>query len=144
MRHVKHVKPGLRNGRPILVNGREWYPEWRNPNDPRGRDTSKPYPLPIGSLDFKLVLLGVKDLPASLGKYRISRLNRGTVKLVKGKGEVIVQLDDSAGGGDWYCFKLTRSERSTQLREPGAKLGGRGAIEQPGEAVLKMAKALTK
>jgi len=108
--HYSYSKPGMwrREVTPILVNGSEWSPEWQNPKSPRGRDTSKPYRLRVGHLDFKLELLGGPDLPAVLKRYHTGGTNPGRVSLQRGEKEMIVSITDSGGGAGWYCFRLIR------------------------------------
>lgn len=101
----RYAKPGLHGWRnePTWVNGKKWIPLWRHPEKDRGFDTSLPYYLPVGALNFKAELLTV-------GKIRDAKgIERGAISSRMEKGAFVVLAKDLHGGPRWYKIRLYRT-----------------------------------
>jgi len=99
------AKPGRHGGanEPTWINGRKWMPQWGKPGEERGFDETKPYPLPVGKLDFKLDLLAVGTKKGCQGIER-----RDPVSLRTRSGALVVSIPDHNYGSRWYRFRLYR------------------------------------
>jgi hypothetical protein len=99
---------------PTVINGAEWFPEWRG-------NVSTIYPLP-----FKLP----PDLSAAtvtVGKIQV----RGDIEAGVRNKQVVVRLDDGKiNGADWYEFEL-------RIKLAGAGPGAQPAASASASAPLK-------
>lgn len=102
---LRVAKPGRHGGanEPTWINGRKWMPKWGKPGEERGFDETKPYPLPVGKLDFKLKLLAVGTKKGCQGIER-----RDPVSLRTRRGALVVSIPDHRSGSRWYRFRLYR------------------------------------
>lgn len=105
---TRYAKPGLHDGRnePTLINGKEWFPVWGQPEKERGVDTTERHPLPINTLNFNAELLAV-------GQHRNAKgIERGSIKLRREKHADVVTVDDRLplSGSRWYRIRLYRTD----------------------------------
>ena len=101
------AKPGLHDGNwPTFVNGQQWYPEWQKPNQARGVDRSKLFPLAVPSLNLELELIAV-------GKERDARgiEPRSPMTVNYGDDELVVIIPDPEFGPRWYTFALVPAKK---------------------------------
>jgi hypothetical protein len=100
-------KPGRHQDRnePTWINGKSWMPEWGKPSEYRGRDETKPLPLPVGTTNFRLELQAVGGEKGCQGIQ-----NRDPVTLRSEGENQVVSIPDSQRDSRWYRFRLYRSE----------------------------------
>jgi hypothetical protein len=91
---------------PTYVNGAVWMPEWGKPQEARGHDACKPYPLPIGRTDFTLQALAI-------GKTRdVTGIeNRDPVRVRTEGQALVISIPDEQSGARWYRLRLVRVGR---------------------------------
>src|SRR6202034_200007 len=101
----KPFKPGRNDGvnEPTYINGKEWWPKWGNPNEPRGNDKTEMLELPIGSGDFDVEVIAVAKHRDDQGIEK-----RDPVTIKKVGEEWVVSIPDKQIGARWYTIRLSK------------------------------------
>jgi hypothetical protein len=99
------AKVGRNNGmnEATYVNGKPWMPEWGKPQEARGKDECKPFPMALGKTDFVCELVAVGGQRGAKGLERRDPLN------IRPEGDaLVVGIPDHQNGDRWYRLRLFR------------------------------------
>lgn len=100
------AKVGRNDGKneAAYINGKPWMPQWGKPDEARGRDECKPFPLAIGKVDFTCELVAIGAERGTQGIDKRDSLN------IRAEGDaLVVGIPDHQGGDRWYRLRLFRS-----------------------------------